>query len=144
MDTPSTPDPHDMYVFEVRGVITCCIVCNTNKTEHLLQGVAPAPRNFSLPAPGAVRPSEQDAAAPLPACSAGSARRRTPRTLRLAAGPRTAAARTRDGTPRCLSVRYRAPLLALAGLGGASAPSFRLVAAGRGPRPPTATPPCSL
>ena len=89
-------------------------------------------------------PSEQDAAAPLPACSAGSARRRTPRTLRLAAGPRTAAARTRDGTPRCLSVRYRAPLLALAGLGGASAPSFRLVAAGRGPRPPTATPPCSL
>ena len=36
VDTPSTPDPHDMYVFEVRGVITCCIVCNTNKTEHLL------------------------------------------------------------------------------------------------------------
>ena len=57
VDTPSTPDPHDMYVFEVRGVITCCIVSNTNKTEHLLQGVAPAPRNFSLPAPGAVRVS---------------------------------------------------------------------------------------
>ena len=52
--------------------------------------------------------------------------------------------RARAGTPRGLSVRYRAPLLALAGLGGASAPSFRLVAAGRGPRPPTATPPCSL
>ena len=52
--------------------------------------------------------------------------------------------RARAGTPRGLSARYRAPLLALAGLGGASAPSFRLVAAGRGPRPPTATPPCSL
>ena len=110
VDTPSTPDPHDMYVFEVRGVITCCIVCNTNKTEHLLGrrgGRRPrarvrvalprseSGRDFDLPRLlrgylyGVSTQCEwSGVAAPLPACSAGSARRRTPRTLRRAAAPR--------------------------------------------------------
>ena len=54
VDTPSTPDPHDMYVFEVRGVITCCIVCNTNKTEHLLGGARPPRLILSLAPRGRV------------------------------------------------------------------------------------------